>query len=563
MIKWGLIFFIGLSSTCCAGEFYQSRKWLNLLYYEKSGDEYRSVADDDRFFVSKFGKTNPKSEYEAELKLTLDQDPEFRQKFPLRYKTITKVNQLPYIPIVTVNNAIDSVVVAYPNRYMANPASMFGHLFLILKSKQGLMDSDILHYIADTAGQDQSAYIFNGLTGQFKGWFLKEPYYRKIKEYNYVEDREIVYYDLKLSAEQIEDLQLHSVELKQSYFYYYFLDENCAFFMGKLLNVVLDEDILSRSSLIFPSQIINTLYDKNLLISEYRRKPSTKVFNEHFSQLTDDEQSNVIDLILHETNSVPSSPEVLKTFLYTSEYLINTQSQLSPIIRHNRIKAYQKLQSQNNANVRPINTKQNTVSPIKSKGLSATYGFSDQISLSYNPIYYGDYEPFSELEVKKLRCLSPRLILAPTLAPLFEITLADIESITQYNTVLNGYSWRLSSSVGFQTSVVTNQSFEIGQAYRILGEGLAFGFIGLNYSNYDSLTERKLEFLMLRPSLSIGIAQPLISETLNAKIAYDNRFGKNYLTAKISLKAMGLIHQLNYVQTDSISELQLSTTTIF
>ncbi len=205
MIKWGLIFLIGLASTCYADEFYQSRKWLNLLYYEKVGDEYRSVADDDRFFVSKSGKTDPKLEYEAELKRCRAQDPEFRKKFPLRYKTISQINRILYTPLVTANEDIASVVVAFPNRYMENPASMFGHLFLILKSKQGLMDSDILHYIADTEGSDQAAYIYNGLSGQFKGWFLREPYYRKIKEYNYIEDREIIYYDLKLSAEQIED----------------------------------------------------------------------------------------------------------------------------------------------------------------------------------------------------------------------------------------------------------------------------------------------------------------------------------------------------------------------
>ncbi len=563
MIKWFVFFYFVLSSTCVAEEIYQTRYWLNLLYYEKSGDRYQSLADDDSFFVAgTSAKTDPKLEYEASVKLANRQDPGFRTKFPLRYKFIARFNAFPYLPLVTPNEDIVSAMVVFPNRYMANPASMFGHIFFILKSRHGLMDSEILHYLADTSGTDEYAYVFNGLTGRFKGRFLSEPYFKKIKEYNFVEDREIIYYDLKLTPDQIENLQLHGLELRQTYFDYYFLDENCAFFTGKLLNVILTEDILTRSPLVFPSQIINTLIEKSLLTNEYRRKPSTKEFNENFHRLNAEGQSEVVDLILKPTENVRCGEEVLKTFLYISEHLINTQSQLADTIRQNRIQAYKRLSAEARTEIRPANVKQTYVLPIRSKGVSVAYGLPNQCSFSYRPIYYGEFDSFGDQEIKKMNCLAPRLILQPTRPPLVEITLADLVILTQHNVVLGTYSWRLKSALAYRQSLLADQSIELGQAYPFL-DGLTFGFLGFNLASYDPIIDRELNALIFRPSLSLGVETPLYSDTSSASIGYDYRFGKNYLMAKISLKALDLVHQLSYVRTEDFDGWRLSATSIF
>ncbi|MSR88688.1 MAG: DUF4105 domain-containing protein, partial [Candidatus Margulisbacteria bacterium] len=508
-------------------------------------------------------KTDPQLEYETSLKLTQKQDPTFRRTFPLRYKTIAQRNSLLYEPLVTPNQDVTSVMVVFPNRYMANPASMFGHLFIILKSKHGLMDSDILHYLADTAGTSQSSYIFNGLTGKFKGWFLRDPYYKKIKDYNYVEDRSTTYYDLNLSAEQIENLQLHAVELKKSCFYYYFLDKNCAFFMGKLLNVILDEDILPKNALIFPSQIINSLYERSLLTSEYQRKASTKLFNESFNHLSQTEQSEVVNLIIYDVDVPTSNPKVLRTFLYTSEHLINTRTDLAQIIRHNRILAYTILSQQKDTSVRAIALKQNTVSPINSRGFTVGYGFSNQTFLTYNPIYYGEYDSFGDLEVKKLNCLASRFIINPNQPPLFELTLGDISNISQSNIVINTYSWKLNSSLAYQKSFLTNQSIELGRTYPYSDQGIAVGFLGLNFANYDYLTERAMATLKLTPSVSLGLDQILIPDTLTTNIAYEYRFNHPYLTVKFTLKALNFFHQLAYVQSKDFEGVKFSISSIF
>ncbi len=130
-------------------------------------------------------------------------------------------------------------------------------------------------------------------------------------------------------------------------------------------------------------------------------------------------------------------------------------------------------------------------------------------------IYYSEYESLDDLEGKRLNILAPRLIVQPDQPILFELTLADIASITQHNAVLNAYSWKVNSSFAYKKSVLTNQSLELGQAYSLFDQGIVFGFLGFNYANYDYLSERELDFLMVRPSL----------ERRNRKITYC-RMGK-------------------------------------
>ena len=562
MIKY-LIILILTGSTCIAEEFYKTREWTNLLYYEKVGTSYQSIADNPQFFVSESGKTDPKLEYEESLKLTQQQDQVFRKTFPLRYKRITQANQLPYIPLVTPNNAVTSVTIAFPNQYMANPASIFGHLFLILNSENGVMDSDILHFIADTSGSSKYAYIYNGLSGNFKGWFLQEPYYKKIKDYTYLEDREITYYELSIPQERIEELQLHAIELKQTHFDYYFFDENCAFFIGQLLNVVLEEDLISRTPIITPSEIINKLEAKSLLKKEYHRKSSVKLFNTTFNQLSSDQQSTVVNLILKETNEVPTNSEVLTAFLSISEYLINNHSPLAQTIRHNRIKAYQELSRQEKTTVRPEDIQHSKPRAIQSKGLSMEYGLSGRVFLSYKPIYYSEYLPFGELEVKKLNAMAPRLVLGPHHSPQLDMTLVEISNISPYNLVVNSNSWRLASSIGYQNSTFTNTSFEYGRSYYFMPQTRLSAFLGANLTNYDSIAEEKLPSIFLRPSLNLGIEKQIIKERLNSSLDYDYKFDQSYLSAKVSFKAEDLIHQLTYIRGSEFEGIKFSVMRVF
>ena len=62
-----LILFLISTSFIFSEDFYSSRKWLNLLYYEKIGSDYKSLVENDGFFISPQGKNDPKKEYESSL----------------------------------------------------------------------------------------------------------------------------------------------------------------------------------------------------------------------------------------------------------------------------------------------------------------------------------------------------------------------------------------------------------------------------------------------------------------------------------------------------------------
>jgi len=538
--KWVFFFIVwGFSHASFALDFYESREWLNLLYYEKKGHAYLSLAESPDFFVSPQGKTNPKLEYEACLALTKNQDPEFKKKFPLRYKRLTAHHQLPFQPLVNPRK-IHSIVLAYPNKYMQNPTSMFGHLFLIMNSQYGFLDSDIFHYLADT--QESTNYAINGITGKFKGWFLSEPYYRKIKDYLYLEDRDVIYYDLTLSEDQIEEFQLHALELKNTYFYYYFFDRNCAFFIGKALNVVLDSDVVSKQILVFPSAVANALIDHHIAKNQYKKTLRTTLFQETFNPLSSQEKKAVARLMSEKVESPTDNAAVLTAFLYLSESGINQKPDLASIIRYNRIQAYTSLKG---TPIRPIFCNPAPPSFIPSKGLELS--LKDSFSFRYQPILYSQYENFNTLTVKETNFLSPALFVTHGQNLKLDFTLVDMSSITQHDFFFRPYSWSLSSRFLYQDTVMTNQSFKIGKAFALHNKQLLISLIGLDYSNYDILIERKKDTLSLRPSLLLGLKTIVFPHYLNTDLSYHYQYDTHYVSASLFLKLSSFIVTTAYI----------------
>ncbi len=563
MIKFIILGLLFLSfSLLFSKEYYYSREWLNLLYYEQNGTEYKSLADDDNFFISKTGKINPQEEYEASLKLVVSQNLDFKTKFPLRYKNIVKYNNLEYIPAIQVSVNINNVIIAYPNRYMNNPASMFGHLFLVLETNQGILDSDILHYIADTAGDRSISYIMNGLSGKYQGWFLKEPYYKKIKEYNYVEDRDIIYYDLKFSNEQIENLQLHYIELQRSFFYYYFLDKNCAFFIGKLLNVILPTDIVTKRLYIIPSQIINDLVNANLLKNERVRVANTKTFNKLFNQLNNEEKKDVIKLFYEKNELMSADSNSLKAFIIISEYVMSNFSNLTETIRFNRVAAYKNLNNLNISTIRQTDIKKERVNKIQSESIGLSHLLNNYVEISYSPINFSEYNEFNNLETIGVSCLTTKIEIYPTRSPQYTLVLADLNNTIESNAVINSFSWKIKSSITYKDSFFTNQEVYIGLAWNLINSGLVFSLVGLNYTNFNDISLIYLDNINLMPAVQIGLNYHLF-DNIKVYLSYQNKFQKDYLSTEVILKYNNLLNKLALISTEDRSTLKLSFEYLF
>jgi hypothetical protein len=541
---------------------FKSNEWLSALYYEKNGSTYRSLAEEEAFFVSKFGKTSPKIEYDESLKLVEEQNIEFKTDFPYRYKLISQQNNLNYLPTVSVNQDINKALIAYPNRYMSNPASMFGHLFLVLESKRGILDSDILHYIAETDGNRGVIYMLKGLSGSYKGFFLREPFYKKIKNYNYVEDRDISYYDLKLTPAQIENLQLHYKELQKTFFYYYFIDKNCSYFIAKLLNVVIDRGVILRSPYMMPSHVINDLVDANLLDNERVRVANTKEFNRQYNKLSDLQKKEVVSLFNNKKETISGDPRVLKAFIISSEYMINNHSALADNIRFNRIEAYKILRGLNQSNVRQIIDKKKFVSKIKSTAIEMAKTYSDNYQVSLKPIYFSENDELNKLELIGVKGFSLKLNLDKKRPSRLILDFLNLLNMTEYNNVLKSFSWKLKSTFSYQNGLSSNQEFYIGISKNFMDKGLFFGLAGFSFGNFDDIYERSLTANRLLPSVDIGFNY-ILDKNIKTTLSYKYKYEQLYLSGSFLYKNGNLLNKVSIINSEAQTFTKFSAEYLF
>ncbi|NDB03377.1 MAG: DUF4105 domain-containing protein [Flavobacteriaceae bacterium] len=552
IIKYSGVLLIATTLGYASGDppVYYREAWLDLLYYESDGQGYKSLVDNTQFFITDRGKYDPKYEYDASLQLAKSHDVEFRRRFPLRYKRLCEAHGLAYKPLVTGRSDIESVQIVYPSRYMGNPASMFGHLFLIFESKNGLLDSSIFHYTAVPDSVNPIQYIIYGITGGFSGHFSTEPYYKRIKDYNYVEDREVIYYDLILSKQQIADLQLHAEELKYAQFDYYFIDENCAFFIGKALNVVLETNISMRTVFVSPSQIINALQANQALSAYYVRPSLTSQFNQTYQQLSSGQKKDTIRLFLEEKPSVETiHPESLKAFLYYSEYAINNYSALATPVRHNRILAYQKLQALQDSAIRhPIN-KRPDVPKIYSQKISVQNGPTTGLFASYHPVYYAN--DWQLVGTKQLDVAAMRLGYDHTQQAQVDIRLVDIVNSTPYNKIQSDSAWRLRSMIGYNRYGFLDQSFDYGVGVIPIKHSMVYGFIGGQLSNYNTMEEQVLPDVSVYPSAGIRWLTPVIGDVFKFDLGYEYRYHQVYLNPSIIGYMRAYSVQLGYTYSPS------------
>ena len=224
---------------------YEDNYWRVLLHYKPERSGFESLIDDPSFFLSPYGKTDPKAELKATVREVFQSDKKddehpkcrfvaryewLRDKLNIDEATFAAVNCKEYNNMI--NNIIHpkSLVLVFPASYMNNPASMFGHTLLRI---DGLYQSKLLSYAANYAAlaEDEPGffYVFKGLFGHYKGYFKVFPYYERVAEYNDIEQRDMWEYSLNFSEDEVKRMFMHLWELKDIYSYYYFFYENCSY----------------------------------------------------------------------------------------------------------------------------------------------------------------------------------------------------------------------------------------------------------------------------------------------------------------------------------------------
>ncbi len=238
----------------------ERREWRALLHYrpDRLGPGVTSLADDPAFFLSSGGPRDPRAELEASVRALFGPQgappPEAdtpRCRFVERHRWLAEALGLAAAPDAHrdcprfrewfAHFDPRSLTLVFPEAFMNNPASMFGHTLLRVDATGAGPEGDLLawaiNFAAHTGGEGGAAFAVKGILGRYPGYFSIAPYYQKVKEYGDWENRDLWEYELDFSREEIERVLRHLWELSGVRFDYWFFTENCSYQLLDLLEV--------------------------------------------------------------------------------------------------------------------------------------------------------------------------------------------------------------------------------------------------------------------------------------------------------------------------------------
>jgi len=224
------------------------KEWHNILHFRDGESEI----DDERFFFAKEGKQNPQAELKASIeKLISDKSDDENSTFcyyPSRSTWILeklpelkKEIKIPQCIALQKEKKVlgaKYVTLVLASAHINSPASAFGHTFLRIDNNPHTpLLSYAVNYAAQTTETNGFIYAYQGLFGGYKGQYSIEPYYKKLKEYSDLEQRDVWEYKLNLTPEEIERILNHIFEIRHFYADYLFLAENCSYNLLWLIEV--------------------------------------------------------------------------------------------------------------------------------------------------------------------------------------------------------------------------------------------------------------------------------------------------------------------------------------
>lgn len=175
----------------------------------------------------------------------------------------------------------EAVTLIFPSYFVNNPASAFGHTLIRIDSPRHGREAPLLSYSANFAAHidptDNSiVYALKGIFGGYYGFFTVDPYYKKVQQYNDLEDRDVWEYKLNFSQEEVDLLVAHLWEIKRIPFGYYYFDENCSYALLSLLEVARPTLQLTRpfSSWVLPVDTVRVMSAEAGLLTGVTFRPS-------------------------------------------------------------------------------------------------------------------------------------------------------------------------------------------------------------------------------------------------------------------------------------------------
>lgn len=277
-------------------QLWQQPYWHKLLHYQPKGNGYASLAGGQRLFVSEHGASDPRAELLATLEALLtnqflsQRDEAALCAFPARLRWFKQVLHLSDADFPEQQCEQrerwrkelnpQSATLVFPDAYISSPGSMFGHTLLRVNgaktgARAGLL-AYAVNYAADVRGVGAVEYAVKGITGGFPGFFGLFPYYTKVKEYAWIEHRDLWEYPLNLNELELTRLLEHLWELKLVPFRYFFFNQNCSWQLLALLEIARPGATLSEGFdwYAIPVDTVRRLQDEGLVVDEPVLRPS-------------------------------------------------------------------------------------------------------------------------------------------------------------------------------------------------------------------------------------------------------------------------------------------------
>ncbi len=326
-----------LKEKASALKLYEQPYWLLLLHARADKKIYKSEIIGGDFFLSVEGDKQAQAELYATLHAFFEKvDSELEDihpqcRFPARFLWLKEQlgfdkKKLPKVTCSALKLWMDivnpnEVALVFASHYLGAPASAFGHTFLKVSSKR-FQNQELLSYTINYAASipqniDILRYVFYGLGGGFGGVFSVFPYHVNVKEYNDLDKRDLWEYKLQLNKDEIERMLLHTYELLQAKFAYYFFKENCSYVILSLLEVA-RPSLKLRS--FFHDWTIPTdtlkLIEKNKLISKIHYRPSHEtVVKQRLEYLSEEEREWFYRIVSNKKNA----HEIVKNTKYQNK----------------------------------------------------------------------------------------------------------------------------------------------------------------------------------------------------------------------------------------------------
>jgi len=488
LIRLTILFFLifgGILPTFANGisleQLSGTKQWRHLLHYHQTGlfSQDQSQADDPDFFFSEHGAADPLAELQATIEQFSREDQQglaARCRFPARRIWLESQLNRQFPPsscpdFDTWYSKIDpgGLTLIFPAAYLNSPSSMFGHTLIRIDRKNGtnsLLDYSV-NYAANADPEDNElVFSYKGLTGGYPGVFSILPYYQKVKEYSFLESRDVWEYTIDIEAAELKQFLRHVWEIKSVHFDYYFFTENCSYHLLTLLDASSERFDFSRHFTLhaIPSDTVKVLASHGVLKDAVFR-PSTQTRMEHMRAQLDQDDRDQAKQLVETSEDISRSlasyeskerAQILELAYQYSRYLSVRKKEGSEALNKRSIallSARSKIDTEQAFSApRQPDYRDDEGHDSQRMGLSyGNDGFAPYFDLALRMAYHDHLDPLpgyipgAKLEMFNLRM---RQYVERSSGPRLEsLRLLDISSLSPRNELLTPVSWRVSTGL--------------------------------------------------------------------------------------------------------------------